>query len=66
MNTQLTSEYDETSAVSKISYKVENNNSNGLLRNRIMDQTKKLKDDNKFPSNLEYVDRYIDPNTRTT
>ena len=65
-SSKLTSESEETSAVSKISYKVENNNSNGLLRNRIMDQTKKLKDDNKFPSNLEYVDSYIDPNTRTT
>ncbi len=31
-----------------------------------MAQVEKLKDDNKFPSNLEYVDRYIDPNTRTT
>ena len=31
-----------------------------------MDQTEKLKDDNKFPSNLEYVDSYINPNTRTT
>ena len=66
MNTQLTSEYEETSAVSMIRYEVENNNSNGLLRNRIMDQTEKLKDDNKFPSNLEYVDSYIDYNTRTT
>ncbi|MBF2171904.1 hypothetical protein H3989_08980 [Staphylococcus epidermidis] len=53
MNTKLTSEYDETSAVSKISYKVENDNSNGLLRSRIMAQTEKLKDDNKFPYNLE-------------
>ncbi len=29
-----------------------------------MDQTEKLKDDNKFPSNLEYVDSYIGSNTR--
>lgn len=31
-----------------------------------MAQTEKLKDDNKFPSNLAYVDSYINPNTRTT
>ncbi len=31
-----------------------------------MAQTEKLKDDNKFPSNLKYVDSYIDSNTRTT
>ncbi len=66
MNTQLTSEYEETSVISKISYEIENANNNDLLKNRIMTQVEKLKDDNKFPSNLEYVDRYIDPNTRTT
>ena len=49
-----------------IRYEVKNANNNDLLRNRIMDQTEKLKDDNKFLSNLEYVDSYINPNTRTT
>ncbi|MEJ7274224.1 hypothetical protein WL240_12230, partial [Staphylococcus epidermidis] len=63
MNTQLTSEYEETCAVSMIRYEVKNANNNDLLRNRIMDQTEKLKDDNKFLSNLEYVDSYINPNT---
>ncbi|MGZ9466889.1 hypothetical protein [Staphylococcus epidermidis] len=53
MNTQLTSEYEETSAVSMIRYEVENVNTNDLPRNRIMAQTENLKDDNKFPSNLE-------------
>lgn len=49
-----------------IRYEVKNASNSDLLRNRIMDQTEKLKDDNKFPSNLEYVDSYINPNTRTT
>ncbi|MCG1770409.1 hypothetical protein K4S59_08525 [Staphylococcus epidermidis] len=49
----ITSNSEETSTVSKVSYEIENANNNGLLRNRIMDQTEKLKDDNKFPSNLE-------------
>lgn len=31
-----------------------------------MAQTEKLKDDNKFPSNLAYVDSYIDSNIGTT
>ncbi|MCO6303199.1 hypothetical protein LZT98_12155 [Staphylococcus epidermidis] len=66
MNTKLTSESEETSVISKISYEVENTNNNGLPKNRIMAQTEKLKDDNKFPSNLAYVDSYINPNTRTT
>ncbi|EHR81660.1 hypothetical protein SEVCU118_0779 [Staphylococcus epidermidis VCU118] len=65
MNTQLTSEFEETSVVSKISYEVENVNNNDLPKNKIIAQTEKLKDDNKFPSNLEYVDSYIDYNTRT-
>ena len=66
MNTKLTSESEETSVISKISYEVENANNNGLPKNRIMAQTEKLKDDNKFPSNLAYVDSYINLNTRTT
>ncbi|MCG1981390.1 hypothetical protein K4U80_08995 [Staphylococcus epidermidis] len=49
----ITSNSEETSTVSKVSYEIENANNNDLLRNRIIDQTEKLKDDNKFPSNLE-------------
>lgn len=49
-----------------IRYEVKNANNSDLLRNRIMDQTEKLKYDNKFPSNLAYFDSYINPNTRTT
>ncbi|MCG1148656.1 hypothetical protein K4S71_00925 [Staphylococcus epidermidis] len=62
----ITSNSEETSSISNISYETENANNNVLPRSRIMAQTEKLKDDNKFPSNLEYVDRCIDPNTRTT
>lgn len=62
----MTNYSEETSSISNISYEIENANNNDLLKNRIMTQVEKLKDDNKFPSNLEYVDRYIDPNTRTT
>ncbi len=35
MNTKLTSEYEETSAISKISYEVENANNNGLPKNKL-------------------------------
>ena len=62
----ITSNSEETSSISNISYETENANNNVLPRSRIMAQTEKLKDDNKFPSNLEYVDSYINPNTRTT
>lgn len=62
----ITSNSEETSTVSKVSYEIENANNNGLPRNKIMTQTEKLKDDNKFPSNLEYVDSYTDPNKGTT
>ena len=49
-----------------IRYEVKNANNNDLPKNRIMAQTEKLKDDNKFPSNLAYVDSYIDSNIGTT
>lgn len=62
----MTNYSEETSSISNISYEIENANNNDLLKNRIMTQVEKLKDDNKFPSNLEYVDRYMYPNTRTT
>ncbi|RIL32835.1 hypothetical protein BUY98_09135 [Staphylococcus gallinarum] len=62
----ITNYSEETSSISNISYEIENANNNGLPRNKIMTQTEKLKDDNKFPSNLEYVDSYTDPNTGTT
>lgn len=62
----MTNYSEETSSISNISYEIENANNNGLPRNRIMAQTEKLKDDNKFPSNLKYVDSYTDPNTGTT
>ncbi|MGX0544491.1 hypothetical protein ACUXFT_001590 [Staphylococcus epidermidis] len=35
MNTQLTSEFEETSVVSKISYEVENVNTNDLPKNKL-------------------------------
>ena len=62
----MTNETESMTAISMMSYDIENANNNGLLRNKIMTQTEKLKDDNKFPSNLEYVDSYTDPNKGTT
>lgn len=62
----MTNYSEETSSISNISYEMENANNNDLPRNKIMTQTEKWKDDNKFPSNLEYVDSYTDPNRGTT
>ena len=62
----MTNETESTTAISMMSYDIENANDNDLSKSDINDQLKNLKETNKFPSNLEYVDSYIDPNTRTT
>ncbi|PTI04590.1 hypothetical protein BU096_11450 [Staphylococcus xylosus] len=62
----LTNHSEETSAISAVSYEVENANSSGLKLNKIKGQINKLKEYDEFPSNLEYVDSYTDPHTGTT
>ena len=56
----ITSNSEETSSVSKISYEIENANNNGL-KQKIVEQIEDLKQNDKFPSNLKYVDSYTDP-----
>ena len=56
----------ENITVSKVSYEIENANDNNLNRDAIREQIKDYKIKGEFPSNLEYVDNYIDPNIRTT
>ena len=62
----ITSNSEETSAISKISYEIENANDNGLKRQKVKQQIDKLKEYNKFPKNLKYIDSYTDPLTGTT
>ncbi|PHK50098.1 hypothetical protein [Staphylococcus edaphicus] len=62
----LTNYSEETSSISNISYEIENANSNNLNSTKINRQISNLKRNNKFPTNLEYVDSYMDPNTGTT
>ncbi|EJE12702.1 hypothetical protein HMPREF9980_09165 [Staphylococcus epidermidis NIHLM031] len=57
---------EETSSISAISYEIENANDNNLNRDAIREQIKDYKIKGEFPSNLEYVDSYTDPNTGTT
>ncbi len=57
---------EETSAVSKISYEIENANNNGLNDESIKRQIKKAQNNNRFPENLSYVRSYTDPKTGTT
>lgn len=62
----MTNETESTTAISMMSYDIENANDNDLSKSDINDQLENLKETNKFPSNLEYVDSYTDPNTGTT
>lgn len=62
----ITSNSEETSSVSKISYEIENANNNDLKKRKIDTQIKVFKKNNKFPRNLEYVDSYTDHKTGTT
>ncbi|MBE5661631.1 hypothetical protein HU001_07305 [Staphylococcus sp. SS21] len=51
---------EETTAISKISYEVENANLYGADSEDITRQIEYLKTKNKFPSNLEYIDSHTD------
>ncbi|HDD8161478.1 TPA: hypothetical protein PBN63_002211 [Staphylococcus aureus] len=51
---------ETTSAVSKLSYEIENANLNGLPKNNLQMQFDRLKVTNEFPSNLEYIDSHTD------
>lgn len=62
----LTNNSEETSSVSSISYEIENAKNNGLKTKKIVEQIEDLKQSDKFPSNLKYIDSYTDPNTGTT
>ncbi|WP_437273864.1 hypothetical protein [Staphylococcus aureus] len=62
----ITSNSEETSAISKISYEIENANNNGLTDRRINDQFQDLKKHDSFPKNLTYLKSFTDPNTGTT
>lgn len=62
----IKSDTEETSAISLISYEIENANYHGLIKRKIDGQIESLKVSNKFPKNLEYVSSYTDPNTGTT
>ncbi|CAM3988029.1 hypothetical protein CD116_05665 [Staphylococcus schweitzeri] len=57
---------EETTAISKISYEVENANLYGADSEDITRQIEYLKIKKKFPSNLEYVDSYTDSLTGVT
>lgn len=62
----ITSHSEETSAVSKIGYEIENANNNNLGVEKIRRQIVKLQKKDGFPKNLKYVDSYTDPKTGTT
>ncbi|MDG5427469.1 hypothetical protein QAC94_02035 [Staphylococcus aureus] len=51
---------EETTAISKISYEVENAYLHGVNNGRIKRQLDTLRSDGKFPSNLEYIDSHMD------
>lgn len=57
---------ESTSAVSTISYEVENALVNGVSGRKIRDQIDKLKNNDKFPSNLELVDAFYDSKTSSS
>ncbi len=55
---------ETTSAVSKLSYEIENANLNGLPKTNLQLQFDRLKVTNEFPSNLEYIDSHTDKKVR--
>lgn len=62
----LTNDSEATSAVSAISYEVENALVKGDSKQKISGQLDTLTESNKFPSNLEFVDAFYDSNTSTS
>lgn len=63
---KITSNSEETSAISNISYEIENANDNNLDNEKIRGQITKLKKGGHFPKNLDYIESYTDPSTGTT
>lgn len=63
---KITSNSEETSAISNISYEIENANDNNLDNEKIRGQITKLKKGGHFPKNLDYIDSYTDPSTGAT
>lgn len=59
----IQSSTETTSAIATISYEVENALYNGLEKDDIDVQIQDLQENNKFPSNLEFVDAKYDPQT---
>ncbi|EKJ3581644.1 TPA: hypothetical protein ACN1ND_000295 [Enterococcus faecalis] len=59
----LQQDTETTSAVATISYEVENAKYNGLTDKKINKQIEKLQENDKFPSNLEYVNSFYDKKT---
>lgn len=57
---------EETSAVARLSYEVENANLNDLSKNNLQMQFDRSKVANEFPSNLEYIDSHTDKNSGVT
>lgn len=51
---------EETTAISKISYEIENAKLYGIKSKTIGRQIDQLKEAKKFPSNLEYIDSHMD------
>ncbi|HDB7325818.1 TPA: hypothetical protein O6301_002723, partial [Staphylococcus aureus] len=62
----IKSNSEETSAISSISYEIENANNNDLNNASIQTQIEILKSQNSFPKNLSYLKSYTDPKTGTT
>lgn len=62
----LKNESETTSSVATISYEVENAKFNGLTNSDINIQINDLKDKGQFPSNLQLVDAFYDPNTSSS
>ncbi len=59
----IQSDTETTSAISTISYEIENGLYNGLNNFQIKQQIEKLKNRGGFPSKLEYIDSFYDKNT---
>lgn len=57
---ELNKSTEETTAVSKISYEIENANINDLSNRSITRQMNIIRKNGRFPSNLEYLDSHTD------
>jgi hypothetical protein len=62
----LKKDSEATSAVSTITYEVENAHVKDLKKEDINKQIIKLQEKNKFPKNLQYVDSFYDPKTSSS